>query len=91
MCRSFQAIEAFAWLNWLILMGYAIALLVLAILAHNRGNQGIWRSSVRDTDFFGHTGTNNVPMQQHEHKAEPSAYGTPAPMNMSQGYASPAV
>ena len=30
---------------------YFVLLLVYAVIAHNRGNTGIWQSTVRDTDF----------------------------------------
>ncbi|KAI5124883.1 hypothetical protein M0805_007313 [Coniferiporia weirii] len=63
LCRDYQAIEAFSFLNWIFLMGYFGTLLVVALRAHSRGNN-VWRGSVRETDFSaGATGT-NVPMVQ---------------------------
>jgi len=46
-----QALEAFAFLNWLALMFYTFTLFVVAIMAHNKGNSGVWTSSVREFDF----------------------------------------
>ncbi|KAK0467847.1 uncharacterized protein EV420DRAFT_1501589 [Desarmillaria tabescens] len=51
-CKEFNAIEAFGFLNWLILLGYTITLIVFAIIAANRGNNGVWTSSSTATDFF---------------------------------------
>jgi len=65
LCRSYQAIEAFAFLNWLLLMGYAITLVVLTFMSSNRGNSGVWKSSVRQTDFMGGSpGATNYSMKQ---------------------------
>jgi len=38
-CRQYQALQAFSWLNWLIFMIYWVTLLVLALMAHSRGNK----------------------------------------------------
>jgi hypothetical protein len=38
-CHQYQALLAFSWLNWLILVFYWIALLSFAILAQSRGNK----------------------------------------------------
>ncbi|SJL01476.1 uncharacterized protein ARMOST_04798 [Armillaria ostoyae] len=51
-CKEFNAVEAFGFLNWLILLGYTITLIVFAIIAVNRGNSGVWTSSTTATDFF---------------------------------------
>ncbi|KAK0490533.1 hypothetical protein IW261DRAFT_1546945 [Armillaria novae-zelandiae] len=51
-CKEFNAVEAFGFLNWLILMGYTITLVVFAIIAANRGNSAVWTSSTTTTDFF---------------------------------------
>ncbi|KAK0206067.1 hypothetical protein DFS33DRAFT_1312058 [Desarmillaria ectypa] len=64
-CKEFNAIEAFDFLNWLILIGYTITLIVFAIIAVNRGNRGVWTSSTTATDFFasgvgGHSGAGTV-------------------------------
>ena len=44
-------------------MGYAISLLVCALVARNRGHPAIWSSTVRDTRFLAR------PDQQRHHKA----------------------
>ncbi|KAG7445983.1 uncharacterized protein BT62DRAFT_146144 [Guyanagaster necrorhizus] len=51
-CKEFNAIEAFDFLTWLILMGYTITLIVFAIIAATRGNAAVWTSSTTTTDFF---------------------------------------
>ncbi|KAK0242260.1 hypothetical protein EDD85DRAFT_810606 [Armillaria nabsnona] len=51
-CKEFNAVQAFGFLNWLILLGYTITLIVFAIVAANRGNSGVWTSSTTTTDFF---------------------------------------
>ncbi|OCB84531.1 hypothetical protein A7U60_g8517 [Sanghuangporus baumii] len=52
LCRSHQAIEALGFLSWIILMGYAITLLISALVAKKRGHPAIWSSTVRDTRFL---------------------------------------
>jgi len=50
-CDEAQAAEAFAFLAWMILMGYWIILLVYTIIAANNGQSGIWTTSVSEADF----------------------------------------
>ncbi|KIM84206.1 hypothetical protein PILCRDRAFT_818536 [Piloderma croceum F 1598] len=50
-CGEIQAIEAFSFLNWIILMGYCITLLAFSIIHSRRGNNGVWHSSVKETNF----------------------------------------
>ncbi|KAF5337158.1 hypothetical protein D9611_002893 [Ephemerocybe angulata] len=50
-CSELRAIEAFAFLNWLMLMFYSFVLLTLAVTAHHRGRTGVWKSSVPDFDW----------------------------------------
>ncbi|KAF9448477.1 hypothetical protein P691DRAFT_775389 [Macrolepiota fuliginosa MF-IS2] len=47
-CGETNAIEAFAFLNWLILLAYFAALLFSSIMALQAGNQRVWTSSVKD-------------------------------------------
>ncbi|PIL25998.1 hypothetical protein GSI_11752 [Ganoderma sinense ZZ0214-1] len=47
LCRETQAIEAFSFLAWLTLMSYTITLLVVSLIAQNRG-QSLWKLTVRD-------------------------------------------
>jgi len=50
-CGEIQAIEAFSFLNWIILMGYCITLLVFSVIHGRRGNSRVWHSSVKETNF----------------------------------------
>jgi len=51
-CNEVQAIEAFGFLNWIMLMGYSITILVAAIMASSRGHPNPWTSSVRHGNLF---------------------------------------
>ncbi|KAJ7047760.1 hypothetical protein C8F04DRAFT_21117 [Mycena alexandri] len=51
-CQEAQAVQAFSFLNWIILMIYTIFILVLTITAVTRKHTGVWRSSVADAPFF---------------------------------------
>lgn len=71
-CMETQAMAAFAFLNWLLLMILDIFLLSLAIMQANRGNSAIWTSCVTDADFSGPGGNSAAGMN------EPKvAYGSP--------------
>jgi len=50
-CMETQAMAAFAFLNWIMLMALNIFLLSLAIIQANRGNSAIWTSCVTDVDY----------------------------------------
>ncbi|KAI5124884.1 hypothetical protein M0805_007314 [Coniferiporia weirii] len=66
LCRSQMAIQAFGFLNWILLMGYAIVLLILAIVASYRGRSGIWTTTVRDAEFSApKVEDGEVPMAEH--------------------------
>ncbi|KAJ7254553.1 hypothetical protein C8J57DRAFT_1347209 [Mycena rebaudengoi] len=47
-CQKTSAIEAFAFLNWIILMGYSGMVLVLALIASSRKQVAVWKSSVAE-------------------------------------------
>jgi len=49
-CHEWNAIQAFSHLNWIILLIYTAFIIVMTLMAHNRGNF-LWKSSVRDADF----------------------------------------
>ncbi|KAJ7162610.1 hypothetical protein C8R43DRAFT_947114 [Mycena crocata] len=51
-CRESAGIQAFSFLNWLILMVYTILILVLTIIASTRKHTGVWKSSVAEAPFF---------------------------------------
>ncbi|KAF5337191.1 hypothetical protein D9611_002896 [Ephemerocybe angulata] len=50
-CSEAQALEAFAFLNWIIIAMYTTTLLVLAIMAHLRGHKNVWTSEVGHFDW----------------------------------------
>lgn len=50
-CDETKAIEAFAFINWFMIMAYTITLLIFTVMTHMRGHSGIWTSSVREADF----------------------------------------
>ncbi|KAH8113296.1 hypothetical protein DFH11DRAFT_331604 [Phellopilus nigrolimitatus] len=64
LCRTYQAIEAFSFINWILLLVYFITLLVLALVAHSRGSTGVWRETVRERDFLSKSGKTGAPMMQ---------------------------
>ncbi|EJD00975.1 uncharacterized protein FOMMEDRAFT_135248 [Fomitiporia mediterranea MF3/22] len=82
LCHSYQAIEAFGFLNWIILTSYFSGLLVMAILAQLRQNKP-WTGTVRDTNFFARktvpaAAPMQAPMQQPwPTNAYPPAQGQP--------------
>ncbi|RXW15334.1 hypothetical protein EST38_g10522 [Candolleomyces aberdarensis] len=51
LCSEIRALEAFSFLNWLLLMFYSFALLILSVTAHQRGRTGVWKSSVSEFDW----------------------------------------
>jgi hypothetical protein len=50
-CHENNAIEAFAFLTWILLFGYATALLILSIIAASR-RKPVWFTSVKEAVFF---------------------------------------
>jgi hypothetical protein len=53
-CSEIYAIAAFSFLNWLTLMGYTTALLVVCVfLAFRRGQTGVWYGSVKEIQLVG--------------------------------------
>ncbi|KAG8707485.1 hypothetical protein FRC08_000472 [Ceratobasidium sp. 394] len=83
-CRQFQALQAFSWLNWLIIFAYVVMLLVFAIRAQGQGHS-VWTSDVTDLPNLksGSGPSNNtVPqpaMQQNAYhpNGAPSQYSQP--------------
>ncbi|KAH7343902.1 hypothetical protein B0J17DRAFT_644406 [Rhizoctonia solani] len=47
LCRQYQAIQAFSWLNWLILFAYVVLVVVFAVKAMNKG-QSVWTMEITD-------------------------------------------
>lgn len=50
-CSEAQALEAFGFLNWIILVFYVTTLVVLSVMAHVRGRQDVWKSEVARYDW----------------------------------------
>ncbi|CUA70283.1 hypothetical protein RSOLAG22IIIB_00638 [Rhizoctonia solani] len=46
-CRQYQAIQAFSWLNWLILFAYIVIAVIFAVKAMNKG-QSVWTMEITD-------------------------------------------
>ncbi|KAG1756996.1 hypothetical protein EDB19DRAFT_1654986 [Suillus lakei] len=50
-CMELQAVEAFAFLNFFIFLGYTCTLLIFSIIGASRGNS-VWTYSVKEATFF---------------------------------------
>jgi len=57
-CHQYQALQAFSWLNWLILFAYIVLLLVFAIKAQGHGHS-VWTSDVIDVHSLAAGAGNN--------------------------------
>ncbi|KAJ7477134.1 hypothetical protein B0H11DRAFT_2029855 [Mycena galericulata] len=78
-CRETAAIQAFSFLNWLILMVYTILILVLAIIASTRKHTGVWKSSVAEAPFFTPGAAPAIPPVTSQPASAPAgSYGSPA-------------
>jgi hypothetical protein len=51
MCRETQALTAFAFLTWIILLAYNVTFLILVIRQQSRGNSQVWTGYIAETDF----------------------------------------
>ncbi|KAF8499970.1 hypothetical protein JB92DRAFT_3146265 [Gautieria morchelliformis] len=51
-CIQFQAIQAFSWLNFIILLLWLTTVIVVAAIAHNRGHTWVWRYPLSDAMFL---------------------------------------
>jgi len=94
-CHQRHAIEAFAWLGFILFLGWLATLIAFAAIAHSRGNSKVWTSSVTGTDFFARAGPtpqnqmpyNPQPMQQQQQYPGYSSYPPAQGYNQSpQGY-----
>ncbi|EGO05253.1 hypothetical protein SERLA73DRAFT_174315 [Serpula lacrymans var. lacrymans S7.3] len=56
-CHEFAAVEAFAFLNFILMFVYTVVILVFSIVAGSRGNS-VWTSSVKEANF--HAPTNGA-------------------------------
>ncbi|KAI0632813.1 hypothetical protein C8Q77DRAFT_1158273 [Trametes polyzona] len=52
LCSENSAAAAFGFLGWLVLWAYSTTLLVLALIHANRGHY-VWKTSVKEANFFG--------------------------------------
>ncbi|KAF8607688.1 hypothetical protein BDV93DRAFT_519702 [Ceratobasidium sp. AG-I] len=76
LCRQNQALQAFSWLNWIILTIYLVLLLVFAIKAQHNGHS-VWTADVNDMDSFKaggstNTSTKHEPAYQQNNQYNPS-------------------
>ncbi|OAX42674.1 hypothetical protein K503DRAFT_682873, partial [Rhizopogon vinicolor AM-OR11-026] len=71
-CTELQAVEAFAFLNFIMFFVYTKVLLVFSIIASSRG-KNVWTSSVKESTSFA---PNSGPAQYQGHPTQYS--GTPA-------------
>jgi len=73
-CRQYGAMQAFAWLNFLILFGYFILLLALSILSYTKGNKNVFLTDCTTLSF------NGAPGQQQHQQYPGGMAGTPMQM-----------
>jgi hypothetical protein len=98
-CMETQAMVAFSFLNWLLLMGLNIFLFTLVVIQANRGNSAIWTSCVTSVDYgapgrieqkaaYGAVPTqySQTPQQFYPQSAPNQQYAQPVP---NQQYAQP--
>jgi len=50
-CPEMEALTAFGFLAWMLLLAYNITLLVLVFRQQSRGNSGVWTGYMLETDF----------------------------------------
>ncbi|KAF8760224.1 hypothetical protein RHS01_01971 [Rhizoctonia solani] len=79
-CRQYQAVQAFSWLNWVILFAYIVLVIALAIKATNKG-QSVWTMEIRDlsTAASGPTAdeATNAASNNEDKTAQPDHYQQP--------------
>ncbi|KAF7350580.1 hypothetical protein MSAN_01618000 [Mycena sanguinolenta] len=76
-CSELSALEAFAFLNWIILMGYIGMLLVMSIMAASRKHTNVWTSSVANAPFSEPAKNSSVPMSYNAGTGgQPGGYST---------------
>ncbi|KAJ7762830.1 hypothetical protein DFH07DRAFT_956731 [Mycena maculata] len=81
-CRETAAIQAFSFLNWIILLAYTILILVLSIIASTRKHTGVWKSSVAEAPFFTPGAAPAIPpVTSQPASASAGSYGNPTPAN----------
>lgn len=50
-CRQYQALQAFSWLNWLIIFAYLVMLIVFIVKAVSTG-RSVWTAEIADLSSF---------------------------------------
>ncbi|KAF8680997.1 hypothetical protein RHS04_03473 [Rhizoctonia solani] len=79
-CRQHWAVQAFSWLNWVILSAYITWVVVLAVKAKSKG-QSVWTMEIRDlsTAASGPTAdeANNAASNNEDKTAQPDHYQQP--------------
>ncbi|KAJ7473811.1 hypothetical protein B0H11DRAFT_1336701 [Mycena galericulata] len=84
-CRETAAIQALSFLNWLILMGYTILILILAIIASNRKNS-VWKCSVSKALFFTPSTAPSTPTVVAAQTSTAVSYSNPIPTSLGGSY-----
>ncbi|KAJ7179507.1 hypothetical protein C8R46DRAFT_642643 [Mycena filopes] len=84
-CQEAQAVQAFSFLNWIILMIYTIFILVLAITAASRKHTGVWKSSVADAPFFTPGNESSIPPVTSQPESAPAGSLGHGPHSVSTG------
>ncbi|KAG9014401.1 hypothetical protein FRB90_005373 [Tulasnella sp. 427] len=99
-CHQYQAVEAFSFLNWLILFGWWVTLLAMSIRAASNGISGVWKLPVTEhpgwsknaTSPYGQPSTTTYPTMPQStapgYENQPN-YNNP-PQQPQQHYGSPA-
>jgi hypothetical protein len=82
-CQEIKAITAFSFLLWIMLMGYSVTLLALAIRAQERGKSA-WTTGVRDGVLFYSSGktTGGAAQVQTAPASIPLSYQPPPQQSM---------
>jgi hypothetical protein len=82
-CQQYQAVQAFAWLSWLIIFAWFVTLLAFSCIAHTRGNTRVWYTDSTEIPFangaMGEKNNNMAPQYTGTTMSGPSPYGTPQP------------
>ncbi|KIJ51159.1 hypothetical protein M422DRAFT_244351 [Sphaerobolus stellatus SS14] len=82
LCSEQQALIAFSWLTWFIFLGWNVFLWTATIIAHTRGNPGVWTQSIAETDFFAPSGNS---MEKSAHvQQQVGSYGSPVHVQQQQ-------
>ncbi|KAI0069104.1 hypothetical protein BV25DRAFT_94285 [Artomyces pyxidatus] len=83
-CNEFKAVEAFAYLTWILLMAYSVTLFAFAIKGQTLGNK-TWTNTVRDATFLTAPTRKDIDAPVLVATGHPlqTSEATPAPVSMS--------